>query len=123
MSLKTVYPVPYDQDSMKCLSPIGDWLFLADTKSSRNDDARVLRYALQKRKPPLESVHLEIHLAEHCNFGCKSCNHFSPLAQKSFPDVSVFARDLRRLGELFGGRARYISLLGGEPLLNPAVET
>jgi MoaA/NifB/PqqE/SkfB family radical SAM enzyme len=104
---------------MICLSPIGDWLYVVQRGAKRHD-AEIFRYAvaLQKRKPPLKLLHLEIHLAEHCNFGCASCNHFSPLAQKSFPDISEFERDVRRMGELFGGRARYISLLGGEPLLN-----
>jgi hypothetical protein len=65
----------------------------------------------------LESV--DIYVAEHCNLGCFSCNHFSPLAEPEFADLASTERDLKRLAELSDGNIPAIMLVGGEPLLNP----
>jgi hypothetical protein len=65
----------------------------------------------------LDSV--DICVAEHCNLGCYSCNHFSQLAEPEFADFVVTERDLKRLSELSGGNIATIYLVGGEPLLNP----
>jgi len=69
------------------------------------------------RKTALEN--LDICVAEHCNFGCYSCNHFSQLAGPEFPDLASVERDLKRLSELSHGNVPSVSLTGGEPLLNP----
>lgn len=62
---------------------------------------------------------LDICVAEHCNLGCYSCNHFSPLAVPELLDLASAERDLQRLAELSDGDIPSISLAGGEPLLNP----
>jgi hypothetical protein len=67
----------------------------------------------------LESV--DIYVAEHCNLGCYSCNHFSPLAEPEFADLETTERDLKRLSELSDGNIPAIMLVGGEPLLNPCL--
>jgi hypothetical protein len=69
------------------------------------------------RKTALEN--LDICVAEHCNLGCYSCNHFSQLAEPEFADFATVERDLKRLSELSYGNIPSISLSGGEPLLNP----
>lgn len=66
--------------------------------------------------------HFEFHLAEHCNLQCRGCTHFSPLAKPEFTSVGEFEKDIFRLSELTGKRARFINLLGGEPLLHPEAE-
>lgn len=76
--------------------------------------------AIRKIVPRLD-VGFEVHLAEHCNLNCRGCLHFSPLAHEEFADLNEFTRDLKRLSMLFSGRAKYIRLLGGEPLLNPEI--
>lgn len=65
--------------------------------------------------------YLETHLVNHCNLNCRRCSHFAPLAPPHFEDPDVFERDMLRLGELFRN-IRVIRLMGGEPLLHPAVE-
>lgn len=61
---------------------------------------------------------LEIHLANHCNLNCKSCNHYSPVSEPSFLDFNSFKSNIDHLiGLNFNFR-----LLGGEPLLNPQIE-
>ena len=69
------------------------------------------------RKTALEN--LDICVAEHCNLGCYSCNHFSQLAEPECADFAGVERDLKRLSELSCGAIPAISLAGGEPLLNP----
>ena len=73
-------------------------------------------------KRPLGKVQFAFSLASHCNLNCKGCAHFSPLSGEEFPDFDEAERDFARLGELFGGTCNYISLMGGEPLLNPRIE-
>jgi hypothetical protein len=62
---------------------------------------------------------VDICVAEHCNLGCYSCNHFSQLAEPEFANLAVVERDLKRLSDLSGGHISTIYLVGGEPLLNP----
>jgi len=69
------------------------------------------------KKPVLSR--LEYHAAEHCNLNCKGCFHFSNLVSSDkFPSITQFSADMSRLSELFGNIG-IISLMGGEPLLNP----
>ena len=70
------------------------------------------------RKPVLPYV--EIHLADHCNLNCKGCGHFSPVASERFIDLDQLSTDLHRLSHLFGN-IEMIRLMGGEPLLHPAI--
>lgn len=72
-----------------------------------------------KYKDSLE--YIAVHIAEHCNLNCKSCNHFSPLAEKKFTSLEGFRNDMCRLSKLFEGKINRIGLMGGEPLLNPEV--
>lgn len=62
---------------------------------------------------------LEIHLADHCNINCVSCNHYSPLSEKSFLDFNSFETNINYLK----GLKLNFRLLGGEPLLNPQIES
>jgi hypothetical protein len=71
---------------------------------------------------PRAELSFEVALAEHCNLNCAGCDHFSPLAEPEFADLGEFEREIARLAELFGGHAKEIHLLGGEPLLHPEIE-
>ena len=74
---------------------------------------------LKKQIRPTALDSLDICVAEHCNLGCYSCNHFSQLADAEFADLESTEHDLKRLSELSGGNIPLIYLTGGEPLLNP----
>lgn len=69
----------------------------------------------------LEMKYLEISLVEHCNLNCKSCSHFSPIAEEEYIDVSGLQRDLWRMSELFQKKLHMMRLMGGEPLLHPSL--
>lgn len=73
-------------------------------------------------KRPLGKLQFAFSLAYHCNLNCKGCAHFSPLSDAEYPDFEEAERDFARLGELFHGKCERISLMGGEPLLNPQIE-
>ncbi|WP_367279569.1 MULTISPECIES: 4Fe-4S cluster-binding domain-containing protein [Helicobacter] len=78
-----------------------------------------LRNSLYKLTPQAYLRLIEIHLAEHCNLNCFSCNHFSQLAPKGFPDLNKFEKDMEQLSILTKGMIARFHLMGGEPLLNP----
>lgn len=61
-----------------------------------------------------------IHLVDHCNLNCKSCDHFSCLARAGDYEITLrdFRHDLRRLHRIIRGRLGVLELCGGEPLLH-----
>lgn len=61
----------------------------------------------------------EIHLCEHCNLRCQSCDNFSSLAEEEFVDVDVFNKEMEQMSKIAGHQIQRIRLLGGEPLLHP----
>lgn len=61
---------------------------------------------------------LEVNLADHCNLNCQCCDHFSPIASKTFLDFDNYVNDIQRLSQLTGGKIGLLKLQGGEPLLN-----
>ncbi|MFC5722383.1 radical SAM protein [Streptomyces gamaensis] len=63
----------------------------------------------------------ELNVAHHCNLGCASCSHLSPVFPRSFVDPGTAARDLTVLARSF--RARFVKVLGGEPLLHRELVT
>uniref|UniRef100_UPI002607C805 radical SAM protein n=1 Tax=Helicobacter sp. UBA3407 TaxID=1946588 RepID=UPI002607C805 len=75
--------------------------------------------ALKKLTPQAFLRKIEIHLAEHCNLNCFSCNHFSQLAPKGFPDLNKFEKDMEKLAQITHKLISLIVFTGGEPLLNP----
>lgn len=64
--------------------------------------------------------YFEVHITEHCNLKCKSCDNFSPIAEEGYTDEETFDKELKRMSELFPN-VWCIRLLGGEPLLNPNI--
>ena len=80
-----------------------------------------VNFRQQRITPQLGFENIEFHVAEHCNLSCKSCNHFSSLAEKKFADPRAFAKDVKRLAELSNKKIKRFCLLGGEPLLHPQI--
>jgi MoaA/NifB/PqqE/SkfB family radical SAM enzyme len=67
-----------------------------------------------------EYLRFDVHITDHCNLNCKSCQHFSSISSKKFIDVKKYENDCKKLAELSGGNIS-IDLLGGEPLLNSRI--
>ena len=64
---------------------------------------------------------VELHIADHCNLNCAGCLHFTPIAEKWCASPEEVERDLLALRRKFR-YIRHVTLLGGEPLLNPDYE-
>lgn len=64
---------------------------------------------------------MDIHLVDHCNLKCKSCTHFSSLADEFYINIDNFEADMKRVSALSKGEIGQIFLLGGEPLLHPQI--
>lgn len=62
-----------------------------------------------------------VDINSHCNLNCRGCDHFSPLAEEKFYDLTQFENDIERLSILTDGSVDKIGIMGGEPLLNPNV--
>ncbi|WP_312353853.1 4Fe-4S cluster-binding domain-containing protein [Aminipila sp.] len=72
---------------------------------------------LSNEKPYL--VHLETHVCDYCNLGCKACNNFSPFVRgQSCASIEQYEEDLKRMAKLVSHIGR-LFLLGGEPFLEP----
>ena len=67
-------------------------------------------------------INLNFDIVSHCNLNCCCCGHFSPIAEKKYMPMSIFAADCRKLSQLTGGKVDKFVLLGGEPLLHPEIE-
>lgn len=81
-----------------------------------------LKKDLKKEFNNILHFYFEVHLVEHCNLGCASCTHFSPVAEPEYLEESVLIGDLLRMRKLFGKNYPfYVRLLGGEPLLHPQI--
>jgi len=57
----------------------------------------------------------------HCNLKCKSCHHFSCIAEEEIYNPADFERDAARLAEITGAKVEDVTLLGGETLLHPQI--
>ncbi len=72
-------------------------------------------------KKPKTKLRVEIHVVDHCNLNCRGCDNFSCIAKPSFLDIDEYKRDLVRLREVFNNDVEWITLIGGEPLLNKKI--
>lgn len=86
---------------------------------SQVQDLEKEKNAFKKFVPKDHLELLEFHIVEHCNLNCKSCVHFSPLADEEFLDIETFKSDIKRMSKLTNGYVEKINIFGGEPLLHP----
>ena len=65
----------------------------------------------------IANARIEINVVEHCNLSCRSCSHLSPLMKRRLVSPQQVADELALLGRAY--HARWVRLVGGEPLLHP----
>jgi len=80
-----------------------------------------LRITANQRLKPRKHLRFETDVTDHCNLNCKSCHHFSPVADVNFVKTDVFEKDFKRLSQLAGRNNENIDIMGGEPLLHPEI--
>lgn len=64
---------------------------------------------------------LDIHIVEHCNLNCKSCAHFSPVAEQSCISIDELEKMYKNLQPIYNKFFNSLHLMGGEPLLHPKI--
>jgi len=64
---------------------------------------------------------LNLYITGKCNLNCKGCNAFAPIADNYLLDAVSFESDCKRLSELGAEKIPEIHILGGEPLIHPAL--
>ena len=65
--------------------------------------------------------YIETHIVDHCNLNCRGCSHFSPLAKPYFKDFNEYEKEIQQLAKITNNNISRIRIMGGEPLLHPAV--
>jgi organic radical activating enzyme len=68
----------------------------------------------------IESNSCELNVAHHCNLTCRGCIHLSPWMKRQYADPKVVLDDLSKMARYY--RPKRLTLLGGEPLLHPAIQ-
>lgn len=61
-------------------------------------------------------THVELIATDHCNIGCRTCNHASPLMPAWFAKPETVRRDFAILAKYY--RPAFVKVLGGEPLMH-----
>lgn len=87
-------------------------------RDKNNLDMYVPPYDHYKYKSIYEGIMIEMHLVDHCNLNCVSCNHFSPLAKPWFITKESLQNSLTLVKENIPN-VKNLILLGGEPTLHP----
>lgn len=68
-------------------------------------------------------LNIDYHVCDICNLNCRSCNHFCPLTEnRQFITAKQAYDDFRFLKE-FENKFDKLTLLGGEALLNPDIDS
>ena len=75
----------------------------------------------QSKNRKVISKAVEYSVAYHCNLRCSGCSHMSQFLSKKFPSIESFYSDITQLGK--GLHVNEIRLCGGEPLLNPEINS
>ena len=63
---------------------------------------------------------IEVNVVRHCNLSCRSCSHSSPISIKKCMNPSSIGKDLEKLSHYL--KCKVVRVLGGEPLLHPALD-
>jgi organic radical activating enzyme len=64
---------------------------------------------------------IEYSVSYHCNLRCAGCSHMSPFTDKQYPSLDRFSSDIGKIRKVL--HAYEFRLLGGEPLLNPEIDS
>jgi organic radical activating enzyme len=64
---------------------------------------------------------VEYSVSYHCNLRCAGCSHISPFIDRQFPSLESFSADIDKLCRVL--HVFEFRLLGGEPLLNPDIDS
>ena len=86
-------------------------------------DIKELENCMKRLTPRSWLKVLVVNICDHCNLNCRGCDHFSPIAEKRFVSTDRLEKDLMRIKDILGENIGIISIMGGEPLLHPDLES
>lgn len=69
----------------------------------------------------IQTYGLEFFATDHCNLNCSGCSQCSPFLKKHFADILIFEKSLKTLRKYL--RPNKITILGGEPLQHPDIDS
>lgn len=69
----------------------------------------------------LHTYGLEYFAVDHCSLKCFGCSQCSPYMEEHFSDYKIFEKSLQILKKYL--RPQKITILGGEPLLHPDIDS
>lgn len=95
-------------------------LISSEFENYLNEEAII---AQSKLMPQKKLKALVVNICDHCNLNCRGCDHFSPIAEKRLLDTNEIVADLKQMKKILDNDIEIISILGGEPLLHPDLET
>lgn len=64
----------------------------------------------------------EMHVMDSCNLNCRGCTHYAPIFPNDLPDLNSRLLDVRALSGKLSHIVRFF-ILGGEPFLNPEINS
>lgn len=67
-------------------------------------------------------LQVEMHVMDSCNLNCRGCSHFSPIFPDKVPDLQSRLSDVKKLKEKISCIMKFY-ILGGEPFLNPEINS
>jgi GTP 3',8-cyclase len=81
----------------------------------------IRRFSMQAtmKDSKIHSQSCELNVVYHCNLSCRACSHLSPQMKKSLVAPEEVYNDFSILAKYY--RPEHVRLLGGEPLLHPAL--
>jgi len=100
--------IPYDRDRN----------YNDPERNPEGADTYLPPYSSYKFNSIYEGIIIEMHIVDHCNLNCCSCNHFCPIATPKYIEVEDFRNQLIALNENVPNIKDFI-IIGGEPTLHP----
>lgn len=107
------------RDFLCGLSGLAAGLAFSEIKSNSTKKKSVNPSAEAYRSVCPDIKDLHIMVASHCNYSCKGCITFSPVAKEEFTTYEDFYRDFSILKDLIADKLENLAFMGGEPTLNP----
>lgn len=71
-----------------------------------------------------ELHYIDLHIIDGCNFNCARCFKFAPLCKNlGLVDKDALIKDIKQLAKITKKKLDGISIIGGEPLISPDINT
>jgi hypothetical protein len=105
------------------LGVVLDGLENSETEKTTIEELRQELHELENARQCLsrhrQMSYFVLNILDHCNLGCKGCDHFAAIAEERFVSLDDIKKDLAQMSKILNGNVLRIGVMGGEPLLHP----